>query len=280
MADTKISDLLDGAPAVGTDITVAARGGASVRLTLANIKDYILGLANAWTANQTISSASLILSGNISAAAWGTAGIKFKETAATLTDTSSSGTVADARTHALGGNTIASASPVTFTDYYSMFLSEPAAGSNVSLTRKWALGLSGGMRISGIIAPSGFTNVNAEFTNGAFVVRRTDNGNNQFNVSVTGRRVSVAANGAFDFSNTSDNAAATPDAGFSRAAAGVVRLTDGSIGGGAAQFTERTAPTAPATNNCILFAEDNGAGKTRLVVRFPTGADVVLATEV
>ena len=59
-----------------------------------------------------------------------------------------------------------------------------------------------------------------------------------------------------------------------------IKVTDGSTAGGALQFQEMgTAPTAPATNLCFLFAQDSGGGKTRLVVRFPTGADVVLATE-
>lgn len=36
---------------------------------------------------------------------------------------------------------------------------------------------------------------------------------------------------------------------------------------------------APATNKGRLYFKDNGAGKTQLVVRFPTGAVQVIATE-
>lgn len=93
----------------------------------------------------TIASASITLSGNISAAAWTTTGLRYKNTAATLTDTSSSGTVAAAYTNMFGGNTIAASSATTFTDYYDMFLGVPAAGTNVTLTRTWALGLAGGL---------------------------------------------------------------------------------------------------------------------------------------
>lgn len=85
--------------------------------------------------------------------------------------------------------------------------------------------------------------------------------------------------GQFSFDSNASAANLTPDCGLGRGAAGVVKVTNGSTGAGALQFQEMTAPTAPATNNCILFSEDNGSGKTRLVVRFPTGADVVLATE-
>lgn len=45
------------------------------------------------------------------------------------------------------------------------------------------------------------------------------------------------------------------------------------------QFAERADPAAPGTNNARLYARDNGAGKTQLCVRFPTGAVQVIATE-
>lgn len=48
---------------------------------------------------------------------------------------------------------------------------------------------------------------------------------------------------------------------------------------GYVQMTEITAPAAGAANTARLYTEDNGAGKTRLVVLFPTGAAQVLATE-
>lgn len=44
-------------------------------------------------------------------------------------------------------------------------------------------------------------------------------------------------------------------------------------------ISEMSAPAAPAANTARLFVEDDGAGKTRLCVRFPTGAVQVLATE-
>lgn len=45
-------------------------------------------------------------------------------------------------------------------------------------------------------------------------------------------------------------------------------------------FIRETADlAAPATNYALLYARDNGAGKTQLVVRFATGAVQVIATE-
>ena len=48
---------------------------------------------------------------------------------------------------------------------------------------------------------------------------------------------------------------------------------------GYAELTEMTAPAAPAANNVRIYAEDNGAGKTRLMAHFATGAAVQVAIE-
>jgi hypothetical protein len=48
---------------------------------------------------------------------------------------------------------------------------------------------------------------------------------------------------------------------------------------GAYEFVEITDPSAPSSNRALLYSKDNGSGKTQLVVRFPTGAVQVLATE-
>ncbi|MFQ6019597.1 MAG: hypothetical protein ACE5KW_02455, partial [Dehalococcoidia bacterium] len=42
---------------------------------------------------------------------------------------------------------------------------------------------------------------------------------------------------------------------------------------------EIATPANPATNRARLYAKDDGAGKTQLAVRFPTGAEVILAAE-
>ena len=49
--------------------------------------------------------------------------------------------------------------------------------------------------------------------------------------------------------------------------------------GGDILFTERADPAAPAANKAVLYSKDDGAGKTQIVVRFPTGAVQVIATE-
>lgn len=46
---------------------------------------------------------------------------------------------------------------------------------------------------------------------------------------------------------------------------------------GEVQLTETAAPVAAVADRAILYAKDNGAGKTQLVARF-SGGDVILAT--
>lgn len=63
--------------------------------------------------------------------------------------------------------------------------------------------------------------------------------------------------------------------------AGDVSLTDNNLLQGTAfiEQGEIADPAAPAANSARFYTKDNGAGKTQLVVRFPTGAVQILATE-
>lgn len=85
----------------------------------------------------------LTLSGNITTAAWTTNGLRIKGIAATLTDnsTASSTTVTIGYTDVFGGNTIAATNTsVIYTDYITAFFKDGIAGSNITLSNKWALG--------------------------------------------------------------------------------------------------------------------------------------------
>ena len=62
----------------------------------------------------------------------------------------------------------------------------------------------------------------------------------------------------------------------------IVDYTTGDIAAVNTKFIELdeiTAPANPSANKSRLYTRDNGAGKTQLVVQFPTGAVQVLATE-
>lgn len=88
-----------------------------------------------------IVSGGLNFQGNISQAAWTTNGLRLISTPATLTDTSSSGTVAAAYTNVMGGNTIAATMATTYTAYFNTYINAPVAGANVTFTNKFALGV-------------------------------------------------------------------------------------------------------------------------------------------
>jgi hypothetical protein len=62
----------------------------------------------------------------------------------------------------------------------------------------------------------------------------------------------------------------------------VVDATNGDLAAVNTSFVEMnelSGLTAPASNKARLYCADNGSGKTRLLVQFPTGAVQVIATE-
>lgn len=130
--------------------------GVSTDYSSVGITNTAIGASNpstgAFTTLSTtdrITTPSILLSGNFSATAWTTNGVGLSHTARTLTDTSSTGTVATAYTNVLGGNTIAASNATTFTDYASLFLGSPSAGSNVTITNPFSLICQGAVRIGG-----------------------------------------------------------------------------------------------------------------------------------
>jgi hypothetical protein len=64
---------------------------------------------------------------------------------------------------------------------------------------------------------------------------------------------------------------------------GVTRTVSGPgiefIGGSLGMIEQASAPSAKA-NTALIYAEDNGSGKTRLMVKFPTGSAIQLSIEV
>jgi len=91
--------------------------------------------------------------------------------------------------------------------------------------------------------------------------------------------IRIRNDGQFAFGVSTDPTSTT-DVSILRKIANVVGIAKGDGGsGGALSFDEMTSPAAPATNGVYIFAEDNGAGKTRLMARFATGATQQLAIE-
>lgn len=70
------------------------------------------------------------------------------------------------------------------------------------------------------------------------------------------------------------------DCGFARSAAGVVGVRGSSAtAGGALEYIEQTAPSAPSADRVRVYAQDNGAGKTQLMALFSSGAAQQIAIQ-
>ncbi len=90
----------------------------------------------------------LSLAGNRTALAWGTTGINFQTAAATYTDSSSSGTVASVVANSFGVPTFAASSATTYTAASNVYIAgAPSAGTNVTITKGYALDVNGPTRI-------------------------------------------------------------------------------------------------------------------------------------
>lgn len=92
--------------------------------------------------------------------------------------------------------------------------------------------------------------------------------------------VQIGYSGSLKWSNSGSNPTSSGwHCRLFRADTGVLGLTGISGSGGGLQMQEMTAPSAPATNEVRIYAEDNGSGKTRLMARFATGAAQQIAIE-
>ena len=183
-----------------------------------------LAHANTWTANLTVSTASLIESGAISASAWLGNGIRLKIGTGTLTDTSSSGTVANAYSSYFAGDTIAATNVTTFTNYYGVYIGVPAGSGNATITNAWALGADN--------ARFGTTNPFQIATNGALTIGGT-----------------ATFNGTANFTSTfqiSGNAMTFPGSAGTLAA---LNIADQTITGGA-NVTSQSQSTGSITVDC------------------------------
>lgn len=76
------------------------------------------------------------------------------------------------------------------------------------------------------------------------------------------------------------NTSAAPTSGFTWSASAVTKFYNPSSGAGAGlEMVEMTAPAAAPANSGRLFLQDNGAGKTQLMIIFASGAAQQIAIE-
>lgn len=103
----------------------------------------------------TVNAGPILTSGNFSAATWNGAavanlvGVRLKLSAASYTDTTSTGTVALGASDVFGVGTILASSTTTFTNYHGVYFKDPVASTNVTMINKWSIGAEGSARIGG-----------------------------------------------------------------------------------------------------------------------------------
>ncbi len=156
------------------------------------------------------------------------------------------------------------------------------AGTSVNITAE-TLG-TGADNLDIVLTPagSGTTIATGPLQAGSLVTGGGAANANGFTVSYYAPGIRMSSTCLLNWATTSPSSGA--DTGFARGAAGQVDVTNGTaatyrdlklrnlIQTEYSQLTEMTAPSAPATNSVRIYAEDNGAGKTRLMALFATGA--------
>ena len=136
---------------------------------------------------------SLVISGNISAPAWTTNGLRHVgSAAATLTDTTSSGTVAAAYINTFASNvTVAASNATTYTTYANSYFGAPIAGTNVTITNPYAIYAGGSVYATGTLTVAGTTtlsgSVNFNAASGTFAINT-----NKFTVDIATGNTSTA----------------------------------------------------------------------------------------
>ena len=185
----------------------------------------------------------------------------------------------------------------TYTDAsnYERLTLTGVAGTSVNITAE-TLG-TGGDNIDIVLTPAGTGQV--KFFVGGSALFYVDQSGDTYSRNFIANNLRMAIGGNYDVKMgstsavqwTSGNVTAATDTALFRGAAGIVEVTNGTAGTFRDlklrnliqteyhQMTEMTAPSAPAANSVRIYAEDNGAGKTRLMALFATGAAQQISIE-
>ena len=87
--------------------------------------------------------------GNISAAAWGVSGIKIRQPATTLTDTSSSGAVSANYINTFGAHLLAATNVTTYATVIGTLFQSAVESTNVTITNNWVAYFQGNAQVTG-----------------------------------------------------------------------------------------------------------------------------------
>ncbi|NBU75729.1 MAG: hypothetical protein EBS30_10975 [Planctomycetes bacterium] len=142
---SQTTNIQAGVTASGSTKTInLGTGAASGATSTITIGSATSGATQTTTINGRVTLAPI----GASAEAWTTSGIALTQSAATFTDTSSSGTVADIRINNFAAQTLAASSATTVTRLFGTYFVDPVAGTNVTATDRFALGADS-LRVAG-----------------------------------------------------------------------------------------------------------------------------------
>lgn len=151
--------------------------------------------------------ATLHLSGNVSASNWGTTGINFITTASTYTNTTSSGTVANLAINSIGIPTLVATTATIFTNAYTLYLAgNPTSSTNVTQTNSYTLGVNGSVNITnGGLGMTG----NLTHTGGTFFLGTSDGNTLSLTTSAV-NRLNISSIGLQTHTFTAQSSGTTP----------------------------------------------------------------------
>jgi hypothetical protein len=217
---------------------------------------------------------SLTFTGDISSPAWNTTGIRhIGSSSSTLTDTTSTGTVAAAYTNTFGSNvTIAATNSTTYTDYANAYFGNPTAGTNVTMTNRWSLLTSGAVKVG-----SGLTVTGTATLNGSVVFGQTTGtiavNTNKFTIDASTGNTLVAgtldATGNFNVNTNKFNVTASTGA---VAAAGLITANGG--------LTVPSGQTLTSSGTLTVTGGANFTGTTDVQELREQTADITLSSNV
>jgi hypothetical protein len=242
---------------------LSSSAGGTTKITLAGIStvfaSYPAERAVAYDAGN-----SLTLNGtNISSAAWGTAGIGLKQAATTYTDTTSSGSIGNARMNYFAPQTYAASIATTINELYGSYFSAPVAGANVTVT-----GTRVGILTEGIFSLGGVGNYfegsngfNNNFT--IYALGNVDTGFQQTSgtwlaggVSQTGTitlgRSTVSQTTSIQSGATASGSTKTITLGTAGLSGSTTNITIGSAVSGATSTTTMNGNTATPAGTTIM----------------------------
>lgn len=238
------------------------------KFTAAAVLGFIRGQDHTWTGQQTFAIGTLTASKPFAITqTWNSSGVTFTGLDINITDTASAA-ASIIQNWRVGGTSVGSitkAGAATFSSTIRAMAGQILAPNGDGSLPGFAFGSATGAGLS--YSTSDFSgNIRLQTAAGTVCSFNTAHGVMLENSRVLGW--------------TSNIYVVAPNTRLTRVADGIVGVrANSNTAGGAMNFVEQTAPAAPSADQVVIYAEDNGAGKTRFMARFATGAAQQIAIE-